>query len=73
MGYADKLKELRSQAVKAVADNHDKIVQGIDTAATKLNEQTEGKYEDKLTAYGTKAVEAVNKVAEQAPPADEQS
>lgn len=58
MGLFD---EAKVKLAEAVDQNNDKIVAGIDKAATTINEKTENKHADKVTTGATKIKEALER------------
>lgn len=48
MGLTDRLGGLGGKAKKAIADNADKIEQGLDRAAQAADKRTGGKHHDKI-------------------------
>lgn len=64
MGFLDKLKGTKSKAAKLVAENEDKIDDGIDKAADLVDDKTGGKHTDKIDSAAEKAKDAVDKLAE---------
>ena len=59
MGFLDKM---RSQAKKTVDQHGDKIVRGIDKAATTADRKTKGKYSKHIGTGRAKAKEAIDKL-----------
>lgn len=54
MGLRDKLRDLTSQAQKTAAEHKDELRQTIDKAEATADQQTGGKYHDKIEQAGAK-------------------
>jgi hypothetical protein len=67
MAFSDKLKNLTKQAQEAVAEHKDKIHDAVDAVSVAANEKTHGKYAAKITKFGQKASDAVEKLGGEAP------
>jgi MT0933-like antitoxin protein len=67
MGLRDKLTDLREQAQGAVAEHKDQIQNAMESAGAAVDQKTHGKYTDKITRYGQKASDAVEKFSDKAP------
>jgi hypothetical protein len=67
MAFSDKLKNLTKQAQEAVAEHKDKIHDAVDAVSVAANEKTHGKYAAKITKFGQKASEAVEKLGGETP------
>jgi hypothetical protein len=55
MGFADRLKDLKTKAVDATVERSDKIHEAVEKVATTADERTGGKYHDKIQQAGAKA------------------
>jgi len=67
MGFLDKLRGkggLKDKAADLAKEHDDKIDQGIDKAADKIDDATEGKYTDKIDDAAQKAKDAYEKPAD---------
>ena len=59
MGLLD---DARKKLTKAVDQHGDKIADGIDKAAKKIDDKTDGKHADKLATGAAKAKDALDKL-----------
>ena len=55
MGFRDRLRDLTSRAEKTAAEHKDEIRQTIEKAEAAADQQTAGKYHDKIEKAGAKA------------------
>jgi hypothetical protein len=63
MGFGDKFKNLANQAKEAVAEHADQLHEAVDAAGVAVNEQTGGKYANKIMKFGQKAGDMIDKQA----------
>jgi hypothetical protein len=70
MGLGDKFKDLAKQAQEAVVEHRDEIHGAVARASVAADQQTKGKYTDKIAKAGQKASEAVDKFADSGQPPD---
>lgn len=68
MGLGDKFKDLAKQAQEAVGEHRDEIHDAVDRVSVAADQQTKGKYTDKIAKVGQKAGEAVDKFAQSGEP-----
>ncbi len=65
MGFLDDVKkqaeELKDRATEFVGQHGEKITEGLDRVAGKLDSGTQGKYSDKIQSGAAKAKEAVHR------------
>jgi hypothetical protein len=62
MGLGDKLKDLRQQAQKAVAEHKDQIQTTLETVGTVADQKTKGRYSAKIAKVGEKASSSLEKL-----------
>jgi hypothetical protein len=69
MGFLDDVKkqaeELKERASDFVGQHGDKIAEGIDKVAGKIDGGTQGKYSEKIQSASTKAKDAAQRFGEQ--------
>lgn len=69
MGFLDDVKkqaeELKERASDFVGQHGDKISEGIDRVASKLDNGTQGKYSEKIQSSAAKAKEAAQRFGDQ--------
>jgi MT0933-like antitoxin protein len=63
MGFADRLKDLKTKAVDATVERSDKIHEAVEKVATTADARTGGKYHDKIQQAGAKAGSLVDGLA----------
>jgi hypothetical protein len=63
MGFGDKFKNLANQAKEAVAEHAEQLHEAVETASVAVNEQTGGKYANKIMKVGQKAGDLIDKQA----------
>ncbi len=67
MGFADKLKDLRSKAEEAVVEHKDQIQDTVQKVGEAADQRTGGKYHGHIEKAGSKATVFVEGIAEQRP------
>ncbi|HEY2695242.1 MAG TPA: antitoxin [Pseudonocardiaceae bacterium] len=69
MGFLDDVKkqaeELKERASEYVGQHGEKIAEGIDKVAGKIDNSTQGKYSEKIQSATTKAKDAAQRFGEQ--------
>lgn len=67
--FADAVEKTTKDAVvkagELAHDNRDKVTSGLDKVGAKIDEQTDGKYHDKVTKAKASVTKGVDKIAEQ--------
>jgi len=63
MGFGDKFKDLAKQAQDAVAERKEQITEAVDHASVLADQRTGGTYTDKISKFGQKAEQVVDKLA----------
>ncbi len=66
MGFLDKFKKSAGKASGLVADNKDKVDDGIDKLAGVIDDKTGGKHKDKVVKGAAKAHDVVDKIQSEA-------
>lgn len=68
MGFGDTLKDLTKKAQDAAAEHQDQIRAAVQKAQVTVNQQTGGKYEEKIAKAGAKAEALVESLKPSDPP-----
>jgi hypothetical protein len=63
MGIGDKFKDIKKQAQGAVAEHKEKIQGAVEVASAAADQKTRGKHTARITKFGQKASDAVEKMA----------
>ncbi len=62
MGFGDRLKQLTSKAKRAAAEHPDQIQQAVEKAGKAADQQTGGKYHDRIAKTGAKVESYVENI-----------